>query len=309
MSSFRKPPALTRGDRIAVIAPSGPFNRESFDAGLALLAARYRPELSAGLFDRHRYLAGDDSRRLAELNAALIDSEIKAVFCARGGYGAMRLLSRLAPIPPDTPIKPLIGFSDITALHAWLQAQGIVSFHGPNATQLARVPETSRERLFRLLEVPANPAPLSGTATYVGGTAEGPLVGGNLSVLASLVGTPFLPELNGAILMLEDVGERPYRLDRMWTQLALAGVFDQLAGVVLGTFTGCEEKEAGLSAGYSSDNVLRELANAAGLPCAAGFPIGHGDDNETVPLGVRVRLDADSRRLEFMETATAGADS
>jgi muramoyltetrapeptide carboxypeptidase len=135
--------------------------------------------------------------------------------------------------------------------------------------------------------------------TFFGGWAEGPLVGGNLSVLTRLLGTPFMPPLQGSVLLLEDVGERPYRLDRMWTHLQLAGVFQQVRGIALGTFTGCEEKDAD----YTSTDVLRELAAATGLPCAAGFPIGHGDLNEPLPLGLRVRLDADSRTLTFLESA------
>jgi muramoyltetrapeptide carboxypeptidase len=133
----------------------------------------------------------------------------------------------------------------------------------------------------------------------VGGTAEGPLLGGNLAVLTRLLGTPYLPPLEGAVLLLEDVGERPYRLDRMWTHLALAGVFRKVRGIALGSFTRCEETDAD----YSGEEVLRELAASAGLPCAAGFPIGHGERNEPVPLGVRVRMDADSRTLTFLESA------
>jgi muramoyltetrapeptide carboxypeptidase len=131
--------------------------------------------------------------------------------------------------------------------------------------------------------------------------AEGPLLGGNLSVVTRLLGTPFMPALDGAILLLEDQGERPYRLDRMWTHLQLAGVFERVRAIVLGSFTGCEERDAP----YSSAEVLRELALATGLPCAAGFPIGHGEVNEPVPLGVRVRLDADARSLVFLEAAVA----
>jgi muramoyltetrapeptide carboxypeptidase len=195
----------------------------------------------------------------------------------------------------------VIGFSDITALHQLLQRQGLVSIHGPNLTQLSRVDGQAQARLFEVLESAAPAAELTGVETYVTGMAEGPLVGGNLSVLTRLLGTPFLAPLEGAVLLLEDVGERPYRLDRMWTHLALAGVFRQVRGIVLGEFTGCEEKEAD----FSSADVLRELAAATGLPCAAGFPIGHGTRNQPLPLGVRVRLDADNRRLTFLESAAA----
>ena len=131
---------------------------------------------------------------------------------------------------------------------------------------------------------------------------EGRLVGGNLSMLSRVIGTPFMPVLEDTVLLLEDQGERPYRIDRMWTHLALAGVFKRVRGIVLGSFTQCEEKDAP----YSSTELLRELAAATGLPCAAGFPIGHGDANEPVPLGVRVHLDAGSCRLSFLEPAVAG---
>jgi muramoyltetrapeptide carboxypeptidase len=301
-AGFQPPPALRARDRVAVIAPASAFDRASFEAGLALIGARYRPEYGPGIFERHRYLAGDDARRLSELDAALAEPDIRAVFCARGGYGATRLLARLAAAGPPGPPKPLVGFSDITALHLWLQSHGRISVHGPVLTQLGRLPPGTRERLFTLLEA-TSPAPaLPGTHTYVGGVAEGPLLGGNLSVVTRVLGTPFMPALDGAILLLEDQGERPYRLDRMWTHLQLAGVFERVRGIVLGSFTGCEERDAS----YSSAEVLHELALATGLPCAAGFPIGHGEVNEPVPLGVRVRLDADARRLTFLEAAVAG---
>lgn len=292
---------LSPGDAVGVIAPASGFDRASFEAGLKVLAARYRPEYGPGLFARHRYLAGDDTRRLDELMAALADARLKALFCARGGYGATRLLARLLQAAPPGPRKPLVGFSDITALHLWLAAHGWISIHGPVLTQLGGLPAATHARLFALLESAHPAAPLSGTDTYVPGVAEGRLLGGNLSVLSRMLGTPYLPVLEDAVLLLEDQGERPYRLDRMWTHLQLAGVFGRVRGIVLGSFTQCEEPEAP----YGSADVLRELALATGLPCAAGFPIGHGVQNEPVPLGTRVRLNADSRTLTFLEAAVA----
>lgn len=212
----------------------------------------------------------------------------------------MRLLRKLIP-PGAGKQSPLIGFSDITALHLWQQRQGLISIHGPVLTQLGRLGEQTRDRLFSLLESDSPPSPLQGTTTFVEGTVDGPLLGGNLAVLTRLLGTPFMPTLDGAILLLEDVGERPYQLDRMWTHLELAGVFRKVRGIVLGSFTGCEERDAS----YTSEELLRELAMATGLPCAAGFPIGHGDSNEAVPLGVRVRLDAQRHRLTFLESAVS----
>ncbi len=298
-AQFRPASPAHAGDRVAVIAPASGFDRPSFELGLKVIASRYRPAFSEGIFSRHRYLAGDDARRLNELIAALADPEARAVFCARGGYGATRLLGRLAGMPPPGERKLLVGFSDITALHLWLQAHGWVSIHGPVLTQLGRLGSPTHERLFRLLESPTAAAPLKGSATFVPGSAEGRLVGGNLSMLSRIIGTAFMPVLEDTVLLLEDQGERPYRIDRMWTHLALAGVFARVRGIVLGSFTQCEEKDAP----YSSFELLRELAEATGLPCAAGFPVGHGDENEPVPLGVRVRLDASDCRLSFLEAA------
>lgn len=290
-------PALRPGDRVAVVAPSGPFDRAAFEAGLAPISNRYHVEFDPGILARRRYLAGEDERRLGELIAALADPQIKAVFCARGGYGAMRLLQSLdsARITP----KALVGFSDIVALHALLGRAGRVSIHGPVLTQLGALSTSTHERLFALLESSRPAQTLHGGATFVGGTAEGPLVGGNLVTLTALLGTPYTPCFDGTVLLLEEVGERPYRLDRMWTHLALAGVFRRIRGIVLGSFTRCEERDAD----FTSTDVLRDLAIATGLPCAAGFPIGHGELNEPVPLGVRVRLDASERSLTFLESA------
>jgi muramoyltetrapeptide carboxypeptidase len=294
-----KPLLLRPRDTVHVIAPAGPFDRPGFEAGLALISQRYTPVFRPDLFEAHRYLAGEDSRRQEEFSRALLDSGARAVFCARGGYGSMRLLPEL-PLDESAP-PALVGFSDITAVHLAMQAVHRVSIHGPVLTQLGKQPPDVHERLFRLLESPEPPAPLTGNATFVPGTAEGPLIGGNFSLVTRLLGTPYLPSLDGAVLLLEDIGERPYRLDRMWTHLRLAGAFERLSGIVLGDFTDCEEKNAV----FTSTEVLRSLAEETGLPCAAGFPIGHGTLNYPVPLGTLVRLDAGEARLTFLEGAVS----
>ncbi len=299
---FARPPALRPGDRVAVVAPAGPFDREGFEAGLRILAERYHPAFDEGVFARRRYLAGDDGRRLGELASALGDVRVHGVIAARGGYGSLRLLPRL-PIAGLAP-KPVVGFSDITALHLALQATGWVTVHGPVVTQLAGQPRAAIDRLFRPLKDPGAPAaPLAGVPV-VGGVAEGPLVGGNLSLLTRLLGTPYLPRLEGAVLLLEDVGERPYRLDRMWTHLALAGTFDRVRGIAIGALTDCEEPEAD----YGCADVVAELAASTGLPCLTGLPVGHGDLNQAVPLGARVRLDGGAGVLTFLEPAVAPRD-
>ena len=276
---------------MSVVAPSGPFDRAAFEKGLALVSARYQVTVDPRAFSSARYLAGDDATRLASLQAAFDDPSVRGIFAARGGSGAARLLPALRLSP-----RPLLGFSDVTSLHAAAQVAGFRSVHGPVLTQLGQQPPEVVARLFDLLE--GRPvAPLEGRDTFVGGVAEGPLLGGNLSVLTRLLGTRWMPPLDGAVLLLEDVGERPYRLDRMWTHLRLAGAFDRLAGLVLGDFNGCEEPQAD----YTSQQVLRSLAQETGLPCAAGFAIGHATVNVPVVLGARVRLDADAARLTFLE--------
>jgi muramoyltetrapeptide carboxypeptidase len=293
---FSKPEALRPGAAISLVAPAGPFDRPSFDRGLAVLSARYDVRFDEGLFAQARYLAGDDAHRRHALRSAF-EGPAEGIFCARGGYGSMRLLPSLDL--PSLPHKPLVGFSDITALHLALQAHGRVSIHGPVLTQLGRQAADVSDRLWHLLESTEPAPPLFATETFVPGIAEGPLLGGNLSVLTRLLGTPFLPDLHGAILLLEDVGERPYRLDRMWTHLELAGVLDKVSGLALGEFTLCEEQ----GEDYGPTDVLRELALKAGLPCVLGLPIGHGGVNQPVPLGCKVRLDAGAKTLHFLEGA------
>jgi muramoyltetrapeptide carboxypeptidase len=304
---FVKPPRLAPGDRVAVVAPAGPLDRESFDAGLRIIAGRYDVAWDPSLLGRVRYLAGDDRRRGAELAAALADPGVRGIVAARGGYGSMRILSSVWPSvnggPPGAGhTKMLVGFSDITALHAALQAAGHVSVHGPVVTQLATQPPTVVERFFAILEDgSAAAAPVGGTP-MVGGVAEGPLLGGNLSVLTRLLGTPWMPDLTGAVLLLEDVGERPYRIDRMWTHLRLAGVFERVVGLALGDFTDCEDPDGD----FTLRDVLGSLAGETGLPCVGGLPVGHGAVNVPVALGARVRLDGGGGTLSFLEPAVTG---
>jgi muramoyltetrapeptide carboxypeptidase len=293
---------------VTVVAPAGPIERESLEAGLRVLAGRYEATWEPGLLSRSRYLAGADARRADELRAALGDPRAKAVIAARGGYGSLRLLPRLWPASAHDGGPPMfgrpklvVGFSDITALHCALQAMGQVSIHGPSVNQLATQPREIAERLFALLEdATVPPSGITGTP-LVGGVAEGPLLGGNLSLLSRLLGTPWLPDLGGAVLLLEDVTEQPYRLDRMWTHLRLAGVLEKIHALALGDFTECEEP----GADFTSRDVLSTLAAETGLPCVAGLSIGHGAVNVPVALGTRVRLDGGTGTLSFLEPAVS----
>jgi muramoyltetrapeptide carboxypeptidase len=292
-----RPPPLRPGDRIAIVSPSSPVDPELLGLGVARLAERYTPVLDKHVFDAERYLAGADAVRAKAFRQALTDPDIRAIFCSRGGSGAGRLLPLLDLA--SAPSKLVIGCSDVTVLHAGFQSHGRSSVHGPVVTQTAEQPQLVLERLFQLLEGDL-PQPITGATPLVSGVAEGPLLGGNLAVFATLLGTSWLPDTRGAVLLLEDDGEQPYRLDRLWTHLRNAGLFAGLSGIALGDFTNCERP----GASFAVRDVLRTLAEETGLPCALGFPVGHGPINMPLSLGTRVRLDADAGTLTPLEAAT-----
>lgn len=312
-----RPPPLVPGDVVRVIAPAGPFDAEGLERGLAVLRDRLglRPRLRADIGARHRYLAGPDGRRADEWKEAVADGEAKAIFCARGGYGSMRLLPAIDPRPLLDRPRLFVGFSDVTAIHAALNGAGLATVHGPVVTQLGRLPDAPLEHLRALLFGPfagrspaAGPAAaggLEGNETIRAGRASGPLLGGNLAILSHLAGTRWFPPLDGAILFLEDVGERPYRLDRYLTQLRLAGLLDRVAGVAVGQLSGCDDADArGL-------DVVREAVLDLGVPAIAGVEAGHEDRSFALPLGARATLlapgpgDGGGPRLRFDEGATS----
>jgi muramoyltetrapeptide carboxypeptidase len=301
---FSPPPALRPGDRIAVIAPSSPFDHDAFEAGLAGLRQRYRVQYDEGLFTRAGYLAGDDSRRLGELTRALDDPDVRAIVAARGGYGATRLLDELPAERVARAGKLLVGFSDITALHALWARAGLRSIHGPMVAALGRGSPSHLARWFDAVEG-SPPEPLQGLDCLAPGVTEGPLLGGNLAVLTALVGTPHGPPLDGAVLFLEDVGERPYRVDRMLTTLRQAGWLDRIAGIALGAFT---EAAAGPD-GVTVREVLLDRLAGLGVPVVASIPAGHLDDNLELPFGAPVRLDGHAGSLQFLEAAARHVES
>lgn len=300
----RKPKPLVASDVVRVVAPCGPVPRDRLDLGLDFLRDRgFDVQWDAAGLDRWRYLAGPDQRRRAELTAALTDPEVRCVWVARGGYGAMRLLTELPWADVPSP-RWLVGFSDVTALHAgWLGAgPGAGAVHGPNVTTLGTVGGTDRDQIFGLLggALPPQALGAQGLRTVVAGEATGLLVGGNLSLITRLLGTPWAFDLEGAVLLIEDVGERPYRLDRMLMHLELSGAADQVAGVVLGEFVGCEETDAH----YCAVDVLEERLARWKVPVVAGFPTGHGLRCRALPLGVPVRVGGD--RLDVLEAPWSG---
>jgi muramoyltetrapeptide carboxypeptidase len=280
--------------RVRVVAPSSPFNAEDLQRGLEQLSSRYEVSHSRSLFERHGFLAGTDARRLEELQDAIDDPAIAGIIAARGGYGATRLLDALELEPLRSRPKLLIGFSDITALHAVWSQKGVGSIHGPMVAALGRGPDAQLARVVEALEG-RHKRVLTGLRTLTPGRARGPLLGGNLAVLCSLLGTPFMPDLSGAVLLLEDVGERPYRVDRMLTSLRQSGALARAAGIMLGAFTNADPG----SDGMTIEDVLQDRLGGLGLPVLAGAPVGHVDENEPVPLGAVIELDSATGTARF----------
>ncbi len=279
---------LPLGSLIGVIAPAGPATPDRVAQLPALYASQgYRCRVYPGCHLNTGYLAGSDATRLADLHAALADPEVAAIHALRGGYGCMRLLDGIDTALLQARPKLLIGYSDITALHALWCRTGAPCLHAPMPASDLLLPgrEADTQALFALLRhgLPAGQAwapALDASGLRVPGTAEGVLAGGNLSLVAALLGTPWAWALEGAILFLEDIHEEPYRVDRLLTQLRLAGVLDAAAGFVLGSFT----------EGASPDGVLRQMLGGLGKPVLGGWPAGHGTPNRALPLGLPVRL-------------------
>ena len=293
---------LRRGDLVAVIAPAGPATPERVAQVPPLferfgLRARLYPSCHAR-HPLHDFLAGDDATRLADLHAAVADPDTAAVFCLRGGWGSARLLDRIDTALLRANPKLLIGFSDITALHALWAREGLVGLHAPmpGSNLVLEGNEDDAQALFDLLMQPLPAghcfAPtLAADAWHLPGCATGRLVGGNLSIVASLLGTPWAWPTDGTILFLEDVSEALYRVDRLLTQLRHAGVLDGARGFLLGSFT--EDADP--------VGVLREHLASLGKPLLVGWPAGHAIPNRALPLGARVTLDAGAGTLRLDE--------
>ena len=310
-SSLRFPAVVQTGARVQVVLPSGPVSRQEAERGIARLSHHLAAEvvLPANFETRTGYLAGDDKLRLACLNAALGDEDPRAIWCARGGYGLTRLLARLDPGPLARNPRLLVGFSDVTALLCWAYVRAqVASLHAPVLTQLGRLDADSTDRLFSWLAGDV-PPPLEANAgtTICGGTVEGPLIVGNLEILRSLIGTGYLPDLHGCILAIEEIGERPYRIDRSLTQLLSSGALRGVRGVIVGQLEQCDptrpvdDPEEPLTA----LDVVVERLGTLGVPVVTSFGFGHHPNiHAALPFGAQVRLHADDATLEFLEPIT-----
>jgi muramoyltetrapeptide carboxypeptidase len=299
-----KPLCLMPGDTLGIVAPAGPFDPKKFMKGKAVLESMgFRTFFDEGIFQKHGFFAGSDVQRADQVSRLFADPAVQAVVCARGGYGSMRILPFLDfKIIQNNP-KIFMGFSDISVLLFVLHARcSLVTFHGPVVTTLANTAEQTIVAMLRvmtsdkLLEL----KPEKGIVIKPG-VSSGVVVGGNLTTLCHLVGTPYTPDFNGKILFLEDRGEAPYRIDRMLTQMKLAGCFEGLKGLFLGSFEAC---------GRLDDifRIVQEVFKDVNIPILSGFEIGHARVNITIPMGLRATLNTDRRILTFHEPATVTPD-
>jgi muramoyltetrapeptide carboxypeptidase len=287
---MRVPEPLRAGDRVAVVAPSSPFPRAQTLGGLAWLAQRYRVSFHSSLFGRNGYLAGDDSWRAHDLSSAMCDPEVRAIFAARGGYGATRIVSRLPWEQFAKAPKWIVGFSDITALHCAAIARGVACLHACNVGGFgARFPGAvaARASLMASLERPNEPHAWHAWSGLIDvnrrGDARGILFGGNLALLCAMAAAKQLVVPDGAIVLIEDVTERPYRIDRMLTSLFEGGYFARASAFVFGDFSQCDPGPDGVTV---ADVIRICLAHHFSVPVYMGAPFGHGDRNQAFPLGV-----------------------
>lgn len=295
------PPPLAKGDTIGIFAPAGPLlDQEAFATGVRMLREMgFGVRIQRGLETRNSgYMAGSDQERAEELMNLWRDPEVKALMAARGGYGCLRFLDLLDFNLIATMPKRLIGFSDLTVLHAAiLKKTKQLSLHGPMVATLGTSDPASLESFVLALtgRLPEAIKP-AGLEILRGENATGPLIGGNLTNLAHLIATPWEPEWQGAVLLLEDIGEAPYRIDRLLHHLKTSGRLDQVAGLLLGTFTDCGDEE-------TIWNLALDLTKKRRIPVWANFPSGHGSRNITLPLGADVTLDSNKGTLRIAQPA------
>ena len=295
----KKPPILQPGDTIGIAAPASPFDRKAFDLGVGLLESiGFQIRVPERVFKKEGYHAGSDDERAKLFMDLFHDDTIKAVFCARGGFGALKILPLLDFSAIRQHPKVLLGFSDITTLLvAIYQSCNMVVFHGPLVTSL---PKGSDRTVAALTNAVSSSQPLvltSPKSTVLNpGKASGIVMGGNLTTLVHLIGTPFEPRFEGCLLFLEERGEAPYRIDRMLTQLSLGGYLEGLSGIVLGSFENCGAEE-------DVNHIVKKAFKDSSIPILAGFDMGHGTENITLPVGLEAELDTEDESLRFKEAA------
>jgi muramoyltetrapeptide carboxypeptidase len=309
MARLVKPSRLLPGSTIAIVAPAGPPDLKRLRAGVSFLKQRgYHIRVSPQVRRKLGYLAGDDRIRAEALNDAFNDDSIDAIICARGGYGSLRILEDLDFDLIGSNPKVFVGYSDITVLLLSIYSRtGLVTFHGPMAAVEfgRRLRPYTIERFLGVVESSAVPGEVKRPSGYrieriCEGKAEGRIVGGNLSLMTKFVGSRFLPSFKNRIVFLEDTEEEAYRIDGYLSQLIRGTDFASARGYILGEFTRAEPRY-GYTAGWSVKQVIRDYFSRLGRPCIYGFPCGHGREKITIPIGIRVALDADKKTVSFKE--------
>ncbi len=288
------PGALKPGDTIGIVAPASTFDPERFEQGIAVLESLgFKTAIPEGLFEKERYLAGSDAHRADMLNRMFADKAVKAIMCARGGFGSLRILSRLDFSAIGENPKIFAGFSDITVLLSVIfEKTGLVTYHAPVITALADAGRnTAKGLVAAVMSSKALTVKAEAGVALVPGQARGVVRGGNLASLCQMMGTPYQPDFSDSLLLLEDINEAPYRIDRMLSQMRLAGCLDGVAGVMLGRFDRCGETR--------TINRIVENSFPSGVPILGGLPVGHNGDNLTLPLGLTATLDADNGLLQY----------
>lgn len=306
------PPRIARGQTIGVCAPAGPVLPDRLAAGLTRLSDHFAIKLAPSLRGDApsedgvpSYLSASDDRRASELSALLADRDVRAIVLARGGYGIMRILDRLDPELVRRDPKPIVGFSDATALLGWAYAAGVRGIHGPMVTQLGALPAEDCARLIAALTDPAPLPPWPVICHGPSGTLRGPLVAANLTLATVMTGTPWPLPLARSIALFEEVGERPYAIDRYLTQLTLAGELAKPIAFVVGDLTRCEDDPPASVRSSAALAVVIERCAAVGKRVASGAPVGHGERNQAVGFAGRCELDLDGGMLSFGEGAVA----
>jgi muramoyltetrapeptide carboxypeptidase len=288
------PPFVAPGSRVALVAPSSPFDDADFRSAVACLEERFEVTFTTEVGARDDYLAGSDARRLEELQAALDDDDVRAIIAIRGGFGAGRVVGRLDATRFEASPKWIVGFSDITVLHSWAHRRGVASVHGPNAGGIGRS-SIEAEAIVGVLTGARREATWAVRSFDAFEPVEGVAAGGNLTVLMHEALAGRWPPMGGRVLFLEDVGERVYRIDRMLAGLADGGFFEGVKAVVFGHFTRCD----GAVGGRTLERLARELGERLGVPIVLGAPFGHEDPNEPFVQGARVRVTPTDARLAF----------
>jgi len=296
-----KGPRLQPNQTVGIIAPASPVSQSEILQGLRLLESfPLKIRLGSHLFDHLNYLAGPDQDRVSDLHQMFSDPDIKAIFCARGGYGSVRLLNKIDfDLIRENP-KILVGFSDLTALLiAIYKKSGLITIHGPTLSDLPK--NKNWPNLSRLTTTSHRPEIIFKQGRIMNkGKARGILLGGNLSTICSLLDTSFLPSFEGAILFLEEKGESPYRLDRMLTHLLLSDQLNRLSALIIGQIEDCGEKGPIYS-------LLKERLCGLNIPVAIGLPVGHGAENIALPIGLPAVLDTERMLLKIEESSVSGA--